>query len=306
MRVTSGVIMDNYMRDLYNNLSRIDKFNQQLSSGKKFRNPSENPIGVTTTLGMKNVLNANEQYIRNVGQAREWLNNTESVLNNQGDILHRVNVLTVQASNGGMSEEDRDAIAEEIGQLRDEMINLGNSKIGERYLFAGQKTTMSNGEPAPFEGFGINGEINFNGDHNNLRREIGSGIQIDINSNGNDVFKKSIDTLTALEQAIRGNTGIDVGEVNLPSIQDGITAVEDILNINLQERAKIGAKINRLDLTINRLEDEQLQAKELLSNNEDVDVAEAITNLKMQESVYQASLAIGGRIMQPSLVDFIR
>ncbi len=309
MRVTNGVMVDNYMRNLNNNLKRLNIFNQQLSTGKKFQNPSQNPVGVTNSLNMKNVINANEQYLENTEQAKSWLSNTEIILKSQGDIIQRVREQVIYVANGSLSDSDKEAIKEEISQLKEELINLGNSKIGDRYLFAGQMTTN---DITPFEKAVLPDlEIQYNGDQKAIEREVSAGVDMSINSNGYKVFKKAIDTLTAVEEAIKADIttstiNVNVGGVQINSLSQGIAKMEDVLNINLQERAEIGAKINRLDLTNNRLEDEQIQAKELLSKNEDVDIAEAITNLKMQESIYRASLSIGARILQPSLVDFVK
>ncbi len=302
-------MVDNYMRNLNNNLKRIDIFNQQLSTGKKFQNPSQNPIGVANSLNMKNVITANEQYLENAEQAKSWLSYTEIIFKSQGDIIQRVKEQVVYVANGTLSDSDKDAIWEEISQLKEELINLGSSKIGDRYLFAGQKTTN---DIIPFEkAVPPDLEVQYNGDQKAIEREISAGVNMSINSNGYKVFKRAIDTLTAVEEAIKAdiNTGtvnVNIGGVQIDSLGQGIAKMKDVLNINLQERAEIGAKINRLDLTNNRLEDEQIQAKELLSKNEDVDIAEAIINLKMQESVYRASLSIGARVLQPSLVDFIK
>jgi len=309
VRVTNGVMVDNYMRNLNNNLKRLNIFNQQLSTGKKFQNPSQNPVGVTNSLNMKNVINANEQYLENTEQAKSWLSNTEIILKSQGDIIQRVREQVIYVANGSLSDSDKEAIKEEISQLKEELINLGNSKIGDRYLFAGQMTTN---DITPFEKAVLPDlEIQYNGDQKAIEREVSAGVDMSINSNGYKVFKKAIDTLTAVEEAIKADIttstiNVNVGGVQINSLSQGIAKMEDVLNINLQERAEIGAKINRLDLTNNRLEDEQIQAKELLSKNEDVDIAEAITNLKMQESIYRASLSIGARILQPSLVDFVK
>ncbi|MEJ6950165.1 flagellar hook-associated protein FlgL [Natronospora cellulosivora (SeqCode)] len=306
MRVTTGVINDNFMRNLHNNMKRLDEYNQQLSSGKKFTRPSQNPIGVTTSMGMRNVINANEQYSRNVGMAREWLYNTETVLINQGDILHRVKEQTVYAANESLSQTDRDAIAGEIAELRDEMINLANTKIGDRYLMAGKTTKIADGEEVPFLIRDGDDHVTFNGDNEEIVREIGAGIRIPININGEDNFANTIDTLTALEKVIRTNEEVTVGDLTIENISDGMKVVDEMMDNNLRERAGLGARTNRLELTANRLDEEKLQAIELLSNNEDVDIADAITQLKMQEAVYRASLSIGARIMQPTLVDFLR
>ena len=81
---------------------------------------------------------------------------------------------------------------------------------------------------------------------------------------------------------------------------------DEAIDKNVTTRAEIGAKMNRLDLTQSRLEDQEINLRSLKSENEDVDIAETIMELRMQESVYQASLASGARVMQPTLLDFLR
>jgi flagellar hook-associated protein 3 FlgL len=74
----------------------------------------------------------------------------------------------------------------------------------------------------------------------------------------------------------------------------------------LSVRAEVGAKINRLNLTQKKLDSQVLSTKSLISYNEDIDLAEVSIKLKTEENVYRASLAVGARIIQPSLVDFLR
>lgn len=288
MRITNSVMVNNMMKHLQNNIKKLDKYNEQLASGKQFQLPSEDPIGAVTSMGFNSLLKSNEQYLRNVDQAKNWLHNTESALNNAGKILQRARELAVYGANGSLSQVDMDAIAEEVAQLKDELIDVANTKFGDRYLFSGQKTDT----PA----FDENG--NFTGDNNSINREIGPGITMQVNTDGQVVFEDAIDALENLY------TNLTNGNSAAISTND-ISAIDDALNINIRNRAEIGAKVNRLDLTVNRLEDEKLHSQELLSKNEDVDIAEVITELKMQESVYRASLAVGARIMQPTLVDFL-
>jgi len=119
-----------------------------------------------------------------------------------------------------------------------------------------------------------------------------------ININGKEVFEDAIQTLKDLEDDLKNS--------NTDQIQDRIGELDTALSVTTENRAKIGAKINRLDMTESKLEEEKIQSEELLSKNEDVDIAKTITDLKMQESVYRASLASGARVMQPTLVDFLQ
>ncbi len=290
MRINNGVMTDNMMRNLEKNMERLDKLNQQLSSGKKFSNPSENPIGVADSMELSSIISNHDQYLRNIGEAKDWMASTESALKNSGKILQRAREQAVYGANGSLSENDRKQIATEVGQLKDELINVANSKLGERFLFAGQKTNM---DDQPFDADG-----NYQGDGRALRREVSPGVKMKINTDGKELFEDAIAKLDDLETALNDN--------DQNAIDNSIGELDDSLNANIQERATVGAKMNRLDLAESKLDEEKIQSQELLSNNEDVDIAKTITDLKMQENVYRASLASGARIMQPTLVDFLQ
>ncbi|MFW6028859.1 MAG: flagellar hook-associated protein FlgL [Halanaerobiales bacterium] len=290
MRINSGVLNDNMMRNLQKNMKKLDKLNQQLSSGKKFDNPSENPIGVADSMELSSLLSNHDQYLRNLGETKDWMASTESALKNSGKILQRAREQAVYGATDSLSKGDRKQIAAEIGELKDELINLANSKLGERYLFAGQKTNM---DDKPFDDDG-----NYQGDSRGIKREVSPGDKMKINTDGKKVFEDAIANLEDLETALNDN--------DQESINDLLSDIDDSLNTNVEERATVGAKINRLDLAESKLDEEKIQSEELLSENEDVDIAKTITDLKMQENVYRSSLASGARIMQPTLVEFLQ
>ena len=288
MRINSGVMVDNMMRNLQDNMKKLDRLNQQLSSGKKFSKPSQNPIGAAESMELGSVLSKHDQYIDNIGEAKDWMKSSESALKNSGKILQRAREQAIYGANGSLSKNDRKQIATEIGELKKELINVANSKLGDRYLFSGQKTTTK-----AFDDSG-----NFQGSVSAVKRGVGPGTEMKINTNGKEVFEDAIKHLDKLET--------DLNNSNISGIEDSISELDEDININTKNRSQIGAKINRLDMTEAKLEDEKIQSEELLSKNEDVDIAKTITDLKMQESVYRASLASGARIMQPNLADFLQ
>ena len=281
-------MVDNMMRNLQDNMKKLDKLNQQLSSGKKFSKPSENPIGAAESMELESVLSNHGQYLDNIGEAKDWMRSSESALKNSGKILQRAREQAVYGANGTLSEGDRKQIATEIGELKKELINVANSKLGDRFLFSGQKTTTK-----PFDDNG-----DFQGSVSGLKREVGPGTEMKINTNGKEVFEDAIEHLDKLKTNLENS--------NMNGIQNRIGELDEDLSINTENRAQIGAKINRLDMTESKIEEEKIQSEELLSKNEDVDIAKTITDLKMQESVYRASLASGARIIQPTLVDFLQ
>lgn len=89
-------------------------------------------------------------------------------------------------------------------------------------------------------------------------------------------------------------------------MQNAMTDMSDLLNITLSVRSDIGARMNRAELTSHRLSSDELNFTKLMSDNEDVDMAELIMNMTNEENVYKASLSAGARIIQPSLIDFLK
>nr|WP_276531875.1 flagellin [Brevibacillus invocatus] len=88
--------------------------------------------------------------------------------------------------------------------------------------------------------------------------------------------------------------------------QTDLGALDRQIDNVLSVRATLGARMNRMELMAQRLSDQNLDITKLKSENEDADAAEVITKLRTQETVYQAALGAGARILQPSLMDYLR
>jgi flagellar hook-associated protein 3 FlgL len=107
------------------------------------------------------------------------------------------------------------------------------------------------------------------------------------------------DMVKRLRDSLYMDDGEDVGSRALGSID---LALDNILKY----RAELGARSSRLDLVRDRILQDKTNMEDILSKNEDIDVAEAITNLKQLEVAYQAALGVSARIIQPTLLDFLR
>ncbi len=288
MRITNGVMVDNMMRHLQDNTEKLDKLNQKLSSGKKFQLPSEDPAGATSSMDLEGILSGDDQHLRNINQAKNWLQSSEDALANGSKLLHSGRELAVKGANHSLSKTDRQSLAKEVEELQNELINTANAKLGDRYLFSGQKTNP--------EAYDENGD--FQGDVKKIKREIGPDVFMEVNVNGKSTFEDGIKALDDLRNSLENN--------DRDAVDDLISDFDEVVDTNVKTRAQVGAKVNRIELAEKRLEQEKTRNKELLSENEDVDMAKTITDLKMQENVYRSSLASGARIMQPTLVDFLQ
>ncbi|WP_265445729.1 flagellar hook-associated protein FlgL [Acetivibrio straminisolvens] len=302
MRITNNMIVNNMINHIGKNLARMDKYQQMLATGKKITVPSDDPVVAARALKLRTDVAQIEQYKTNVKDAISWLEITESALRNVGDILQRARELAVQASSGTATEEDTRKIQQEVEQLRNQLIKLGNSTYAGRYIFSGFKTNTKL----------LNDDGTFAIDVANTEEiiyQIGISDNININVTGGDLFNAGSDATAPLKGKLFEDfdnyiAALNSGDHSL--ISDAITAIDENFSHLLRIRADVGARYNRLELTSDRLDIDSLNFIKLMSENEDVDQAENILLLKSEENVYRASLSGGARIIQTSLVDFLR
>ena len=320
MRVTNGMMVNNMLRDMNNNISRMDSIQQSMATGKKFTRPSQDPIGTSRSLRLNTDISKMEQYKRNVEDAQSWMNTTEIAVGDISDILQRAKELTVQAANETYSQDQRNAVASEIEELKKQLISIGNMNYAGSYIFSGYKTNQplldSTGK------YDLGSTTAVLDPSENINIDIGVGDMMAVNFVGQRVFGVSSianpygNPLSSTSPANHGDSTqligtfdqliSDLNSGNMTGINSALGRIESHLtNVNAV-RAELGVKSNRLELTINRIGADTENLKTLLSKNEDADMSEVIMNLNMSENVYKASLAASARIITPTLTDFLR
>lgn len=297
MRVTNNMLINNLKKNLNMSLRRMQKVQDEMSSGKKVRVPSDDPVAVARSLKLRADLRENQQFRRNASDVLSWLETTETTLMKIKDVLQRARELAVQGANGLLTPEDSQKIGEEVKQLKEQLVKLGNTTYVGRYIFAGYKTDQP---PVQLQ---ADGSLDYQGDTGQIIYQVGVSdtIQVNltaedifINSNGDDLLKDMQDYIDALNVGNSQGVGDALGKID--------AHLENILSLV----AEVGAKTNRMELVNNRLQDEEVNFARLLSDTEDADMADVIIRLKNEENVYRAALAGGARIIQPTLVDFLK
>ena len=301
MRITNNMLINNMIKYIGNNLTRMDKLQAQLATGKKIQVPSDDPVVAARALKLRTDVAEIQQYQRNLKDAQSWLEITESALSDMGDIFQRVRELIV-GSDAIESPEDLQATKNEIIQLRTQLINLGNSAYAGRYIFTGFKTDQKLLDEAG----------NFLVDVSNSEQifyQIGLADSVNINVLGGDLFNSGTDiTASSTGKFIQDMNELiqAFDDADYEAIRSMTQNFSDNLDNVLRLRADVGARINRLELTANRMMNDNTNFTRLMSENENVDMTDTIMNLKNEENVYRASLAGGARIIMPSLIDFLR
>ena len=293
MRVTQQMLHQNSVRHMNQNLSRLEKTNNQVSTGKLLHRPSDDPNGVSKAMNLKSALAANEQYGRNTNEATLWIDETDQTINDVVNVMQRVRELAVQGSNDTLSDQDKSIIASEVDELTEQIRTFANTKVNGHYIFNGQVTKES-----PFPAKDSYKTDTF--DTGAKSFTIADGVVIQANVTADKLFGTAADNTSLFQTLSKLADGLRSGSaIPLDQIDQGMDRI-------LSTQAEAGAKQNRVEAVANRIKDSNIELQSMLSKIEDVDYAEAITRLKSEESIYQATLAASSKIIQPSLMDFLR
>jgi flagellar hook-associated protein 3 FlgL len=294
MRITQSMMSNRMLSNLSNSYSDLNKYSEQLSSGKKITKPSDDPVVATKGMSYRTEVRDVEQYKRNLSEAQTWIDNSDSALGNATSALQRVRELAVQASNGTYEEGQRGNIAQEVDQLKEQLASIANTQVNEKYIFNGSATDTA---PVTINDDGSS-TVDFN--TNAVSLTLSKGVEVKMNANGEAAFgEKLFNDLENLSAALRSD-GSD------EDLDQYIGALDENIDNLVNERADLGARMNRMDLVASRLDDQELSATKLMSDNEDAEMEEVIMNLTSQEAVHRAAMSAGARIIQPTLMDFLR
>jgi len=295
MRVSNRLIASTVNSNLFKNTDRLLELQTMVSSGKRVNKPSDDPISMGRILDYRKTLASVDQYERNISNGESWLNLTDSVLGGIGDLIIRAKELAIYQASDTNSTDDRLIASEEVKNIFDQVMAMANTKQGNSYLFAGFNT-----DTAPFERDDFYNITHFvdNGDIDII---VGVDVRLNINTNGDDAFIDNVNIFQVIRDL---NTALEADDTT--AISNQIDELDDALNQVLIVRANTGARLNRLESTENHWADFKLNVQAQLSDEEDADIMKVVSDMVAQEAAYKASLAASAKIIQPSLIDFIR
>lgn len=294
MRVTQSMLSGNMLRNLMNSQEKMGTYLEQLYTGKKISRPSDDPVIAMKAMSYRTEVIEVEQYKRNVGEVHNWMDNSDSALDKTTQTLQRMRELTIKASNSTNDHDELESIRKEIEQLEEHLVDLANTNVNGRYIFNG-----SNTEEKPVE-FTDGTVEKVSVGTKDVYIEVANMTKIQANISPDTVFTQELfDNIAALKNALEHVE--DRSDLN-----ESIEALDKNINDTIDARATLGARMNRMELIEHRLDEQEVIAKKTMSMNEDIDFEVAITNLITQESLHRAALSAGSRIIQPSLIDFLR
>lgn len=177
MRITNRYMANGVLNSIQHNLGGLARSQEQIATSKRLLRPSDDPNVMSQFMAIKATLSYNQQYDRNLDDGLSYLDMNDAAMGTLGDVLSKANEYAIQAANDTYSPEDRVALAEQIDKMIDQVVDLGNSTVGGKYIYAGTK----NSRP-PF--IRVGDKITFNGDTNGVYREVSAGTDYRIDAPG--------------------------------------------------------------------------------------------------------------------------
>jgi flagellar hook-associated protein 3 FlgL len=355
MRIADKMGLDQVQGNLGRNRSELADLQNQAATQKRVTKPSDDPLAATRVLATRTDIASNQQFLKSVNQAKSFLEYSDQSLGELSEVLIRAKELALsQANDAAAGKDTRSVTAAEIDQLFNQTVQVGNRKLGDRFLFGGFKTTRP-----PFSPKG-----DYRGDNGEIKIAIQKEGMVALNIPGNRVFLgKGIakhgheDDQMPSEMPLKGETvenrqpssvdsslnssmqndsavkhdqsspdlGADwntKGGVNLfrtldglatglrandkQAVQESLDSLDEALAQVVLSRAQLGSRVSTLNSAVESISKNQVDSKAMASNLEDVDTFELVSELNKSEGTLKATLETSGKLIQPSLLDFLR
>ncbi len=323
MRVTNSMLSKSFLRDLNRNQNNLKKINNQLSSRKEISRPSDNPYKAARSMQLSSDIKAAIQYNENIKDTTNWLDTTDTALQQLENSFQRIRELMVSGGNAAYGSDEKKAIKDEINEKVNEIAQILNTNFDGKYIFGGTKV---NSKPVAVQADGTTGnnKLYYSSSDgtiiadpstsnememlaSGLIVEISQGVTMKYNVSSTEILEfgegaNKVNVMNLLTDITNSLDSEDSSEVtgNLLSQMD--STISNLLKI----MSEVGAKQNRMEAAATQNEDQILNLKDVLSKTEDIDFAEKTIEATVAQTVYMASLQVSARIIQPTLLDFLR
>lgn len=290
MRISTITMYEQSLNSLNRQQGEFLKTGQQISSGRRVVNPSDDPQAASLAVGVDQAKAVDQQYANARVSARNSLSQQESVLNSSSDFIVRARTLLVQAGNGTLSDADRDAIGQELNGIYQGLVGQANSMDGNgRYLFGG----FQDGAP-PFVQ-GDDGRVSYVGDTGVKAQQVDSARLMPSVDHGQAIFRSAedADLFAALKDVIDVLALPVEGEAGRENLRGVLSssgkALDNSFDNVLSVRASVGARLNELDVLDVVGDNRMLNYEQILSERLDLDYNKAISDYTLRQVGLQAA-----------------
>lgn len=295
MRITTMILARQAIHFINQNAETINRSLERLGTGRRINRAYEDPPGTVLSMRLQSDIAAVEGDYRRLEQALPYIQAADTALQQAISVLQRARELILQASSDTLTDDQRSAIANEMVGLRDELLQIANSRVGDRYLFAGASILTM-----PFV-IDNAGNVTYLGDDEQLSAVMSNGDRIAVTLDGRRIFQDSEDVFSVLKDAISALKNDDANALRNDVLPRLDTALTQILHMS----AVYGAQANRSERTMDTLLAQETSLRMALSPVLDADISEEVTTYQLRQVTMQATLFAASRILPLSLVDFM-
>lgn len=289
MRITNSMMTATVKRNLFRQAEQLARQQETMASGKRINRPSDDPLGFGKILDYRKTLSSLEQYDRNIQNAKNRIEFLETTLEGVEGLM--VDAKNWAVNQSGSEAMDREAAITSVQNIRDQLLQLGNSKMGNVYVFSGFQSLTP-----PFDANGA-----YSGDTGYFSVMTADNMEMQVEADGSRVFQGAEDVFDALDQLL---LGLQTDDVTL--IRDQIDRFDLARDQVQMVRAESAAKYQQLELMEQQTAKLKLTFEEMMDGAENARAEETIIDFNNQELAYELSLNAAAKIIQPTLMHFLK
>ena len=301
MRVTQNITTNNFVSYIHQQAESLLKSQEQVATQKRINKISDDPIGMGQVLGYRSNLAVIEQYEENIDQGVTRLEFNELTLDLAFDLITTARRLAEDYSGPEVTLETRQAVAHQVKDLYDQVMQLANTKFNDNYIFSGHAT-----DTTPFTR-DADYNATYNGDDGEVRIVVAENVEVKIDADGRNIFAApgGVNVFDELKNLIDGLENPDT-VAGSAQIEATVSPLFDAREQISNKRTEYGPALYRLQVTEEYWENLKPKVEGAMATTEAADVTRAVLELKNLEIAYETTLATAARIIQPNLMDFLR
>ena len=292
MRVTEGMSYQTLLRDLAFGQDRLQNAQNEVSTGKKVTTPSDNPIAASDIVRLNTEGNEADQFSKNLNFAKAKLQIADTALDSVEQMVERARTLGQLSLGEG---NPASAYVSELNGLRDQIISAADTTHAGRYIFGGSTTTTQPYVKNP------DTSVTYQGDDQDMPLQVSRNSTLQTQVPGSEIFSGSVDIFSTMSDLA---TAVQAGDK--AAIDAQVKKLEQFSDVISEARSKVGGYLNTATNVESELSSTGLTRKSELSNVQDADLAKAITELTMSQQQLQATMAVGARLSQLTILDYLK
>jgi flagellar hook-associated protein 3 FlgL len=304
IELTPSVMNGEMISNLNGQETSIAQLQEQLSTGNVVNQPSDNPALAANIMQINSALSRATSYSNNASDGLGWLQTGNSTMNEIVSTLQSVRQDVLSASSASLagSQSGLQALADQVNQAQQTLLNLANTTYNGQAIFAGTGNVTT-----AFDSSG-----NYVGGGSAPTRTVAPGTSVSVSVTGDSIFGSgtsgllsttpgSLGVLAQLAQDIGTGTTASLASASGPDLQNLDAAISTVEN----GAAQLGAQYQQMQALQTQATNTSAALNTELSGIQSVNLPQAMTNLTQEQNSYQTALWATGQLVQPSLVSFL-